>query len=620
MSAEAVRNLKLSIIWDDQASGPAKAFRDSRMRDIRDITKEQEKSNAAYVRAIYQNLAAAKQLEAEKIRGIRNAAKEQATANRQANSLLKDLARDETRIARETAAAKRRADKETFQQWKMGADFRHKLTMKAWSDEQAAIRGSRSELADLIKTGAGLGAIHEVAGAIGSEFEKAYEYIDKTARQFADVRQAIIQVAALRDKAPTNKFTMEQAAQAEKAGLTPQQWFRAQEDFLNPAAAQIGNGPGAKMNDAQAQEFETRVARLTASKLGGDNAGVGMGFAGAILQQSKGPLTPDQAMAQFNPAFEVLQKGSIDLRRAMPMMSQVMAHDISPTNAAELLNVVAPAAPNEELTSAEGALRAIEEMRVSGKGAEFGVTDKMTKMEAIKAFTKNMGERAATLRAKGKTDEEIDVDLARQLKEADVAAEIRERRGLIRGMYRQGVELGGFERYEGIAAKTAPDYDIGAVKDFEKSEEGKAARRRARSENADVKSGARGDRIAALRMEAETLLKESGRFEKTPGVAEGILGNLPVPGVASTREQQINRVLIGSLRNQLGEQRTMSDNWAALNNKGTNEQVERLLARLDEQNKLLNEQNQLMKADAAQGRRNANPPMPNAVPPMPRGR
>lgn len=481
-------------------------------------------------------------------RAARDAARARSQANREANSLLSQFARDEARLARQVAAEKRQADRGTFQAWKAAQDVRHRETMEAWQAEQAAIKATDGQMSGLIKTGLAIAGVTGLASALGSEFARAAEYCRDVANQFADIRQAIVQVAALRDKQPTNKFTMEQIRKAEEAGLTPQQWFKAQEEFLNPAGAQIGNGPGAKMTDAQAQEFEKRVGRLTAAKLGGDNAGLGMGFAGSILQQSRGPLTPEQAMAQFNPAFEVLQKGSIDLRRAMPMMSQVMAHGIGATDAATLLNIVGPAAPGEEVASAEGALRAIEEMRVGGKGAQFGVTDKMTKPEAIKAFTMNMGERVKALRGKGKTDEEIDVEIARQLKEADVAPDIREKRGLIRGMYRQGVELGGFERYGGIAAKIAPDYDIDAVRAFEASDEGKAAGRRARDAASIAREGVKLDPIQAEKDEAKIRARDAGAFRTSDVYRATIRRGIGVITGVDPENQLINEETLRDVR------------------------------------------------------------------------
>lgn len=435
--------------------------------------------------------------------------------NRQLNSLLKESARDEERLAKQAARAKAGAAKEAFAQWKAGADRQHAEAMKNWSDQQAAVKEHRNEVADLIKTFAGFSAVKGVASAIGDEFKRANEYVEKTSKEFADVRHAMQQVAALRGEKPSDTFTMRQVEAAGRAGLTPGDWVKAQESFLNPAGAQVGDQPGAKMSDKEAEEYQLRVARLTAAKLGGENAGLGMEMAGSILEQSKSHLTPDQAMAKFNPAFEVLQRGRIDLRRAMPMMSQIMAHNVSPTEAATLLNVVAPASPGEEVTSAEAAMRAIEKMRVSGKGKEFGVTDKMGQYEAIKAFSKNIAARDAAMRAAGKSEEEAEVEIARQLKTAGVAADIREQCGLVRGMARNGIGLGAFDLYERVGRETRGDYDRGAVASFEASDEGQAAKRRAVEALMDARTGLRDQSAKAVREEARNLAKHNREYGVT---------------------------------------------------------------------------------------------------------
>jgi hypothetical protein len=120
------------------------------------------------------------------------------------------------------------------------------------------------------------------------------------------------QVAALSGRENSNQFTVEQSNKARSAGMTAEEWTAAQEGFLNPTAAQIsapgmGLEPDKKMTAEQAEEYQLRVASLLKAR-GIRNAGPGMEFAGSILEQSKGPLSVDQAMEQFNKGFEVLQR------------------------------------------------------------------------------------------------------------------------------------------------------------------------------------------------------------------------------------------------------------------------------------------------------------------------
>ena len=87
--------------------------------------------------------------------------------------------------------------------------------------------------------------------------------------------------------------------------------------------------------------------------------------------------------------------------------------------------------------------RAVEEMKVAKKETDFGVTTKMNAYESVKAFGANLSQRKAKLLAGGKTEEEAKIEIARSLKEAGVAGDIRERRGLVAGFGRMGTRLAG---------------------------------------------------------------------------------------------------------------------------------------------------------------------------------
>lgn len=553
----------------------------------------------------------------------KDAASQRVATSRAINALLQQFARDEEKLARDraaadvraarsAAAARRQADRETFAAWKAAQDIRHRETMEAWEIERAAVKESSSEIAKLIKTGLGLAAVSRVAHFIGDEFRKASEYVAEMSKKFADLRTALQQVSALRNTQNTNKFTAEQIKTAAKAGLTPQEWTQAQEAFLNPAGAQIGDHVGAKMTDEQAQEFQIRLARLSKSK--GISPAVGMEFGASILEQSKGPLTPDQAMAQVNPALKILQEGRIELSRGLPMMSQIMSHGIPANQAATLLSTTAMAAPGQETTTVEGSLRALEEMRVAGKENQFGVTNKMSKYEGLKAFGQNIIDRDQANLAQGMTEEESEVVIAKQLKDAGVADDIRERRGIIRGIARGGVKLGGFARFEAIGQRTAADADLTAVKAFEESDEGMAARRRAEEAKSEAEMGLRGDRLAALRMKAETSLRNQGKFENVPKT-DLALGLTPFSD--SVRDQQINRMAIQMARRDLGEQFTAGDLNHSLNRGLTDSLLRDLIKRGDDQKKEAEKQTEIMKADQAQNRQRAAPNL--AAPPPMRG-
>ena len=80
----------------------------------------------------------------------------------------------------------------------------------------------------------------------------------------------------------------------------------------------------------------------------------------------------------------------------------------------------------------------------------------------MKAFAENIDKRKQDLIAGGKTEQEATDIVNKKLAEAGVAADVRERRGLVAGFGRQGVELGRFECYEKIARETPRRFREGA--------------------------------------------------------------------------------------------------------------------------------------------------------------
>jgi hypothetical protein len=203
-------------------------------------------------------------------------------------------------------------------------------------------------------------------------------------------------------------------------------------------------------------------------------------------------------------------------------------------------------------------------MRVEGKGQEFGVTDQMTKYEALKAFGANIGGRENALRGAGKSDEEIEVEIARQLKQADVAAEIRERRGLVRGIARQGIELGGFANYEKVGADTSADADRNIVANFRRSDAGKAAQRRADLSDAEVERGNKRQKAVAELEETRIDLTRAGELEKSRLTALVGEKGASLSGV-SPEDQLINERTVGRLRNRAANLGITEDDVAKFN-------------------------------------------------------
>ena len=158
---------------------------------------------------------------AEKVRAQRDAARDAIAANREVNTLLKEFARDEARVARDTERTKAQLARQGFAQWKAAQDVRHSLSMQAWSEEQSATRKAGNEVANLIKTAVGLQAFRMAAGAIGAEFKSTAQYIANMSKEFIQLRRSMQEVATLSGKANSSAFTIEEATKARNAHLNP---------------------------------------------------------------------------------------------------------------------------------------------------------------------------------------------------------------------------------------------------------------------------------------------------------------------------------------------------------------------------------------------------------------
>jgi hypothetical protein len=410
--------------------------------------------------------------------------------------------------------------------------------------ETGAGKASESLLA-LGRAQLGLSTLRTVTGAIGEEFKRAADYIKDISAEFADLRKTMQEVATLKGSANNNEFTVQEAKTAQQFHLNPQEYRDFQAQFMNYAGSQIGTdektgqlAEGAKLSNEQGQEYAGRVAELM--KGSGVNPAVGAELAGSLLENAKGPQNVEDLMKKLGRTFNVLEKGRVPLGQALPQISQIMGHGIESEEAAKLFSIASPAAAGQEGNAVESALKAIEEMKAEGKGDEFGVKRGMGQYESVKAFAENINKRKADLVASGKTEQEATDEVAAQLKEKGVAADIRERRGLIAGFARQGVELGGFKRYEKIEAETPEDFEAARKKRYEESDQGKRDAVEIEKAVSRTEKGAERDEVDQAREKARAALIKEGAFEQ-PNVignmARGALGK--ISGV-DAQEQLVN--------------------------------------------------------------------------------
>jgi hypothetical protein len=504
---------------------------------------------------------------------LRKQTRDQSDAVKARASIAKDFAAAEKRADAELEAAFRKVkqaevnetrqalrqqtsdQRQAFREWKQEHDNQHKLAMMNWAEQQKSIKATEqatfSSAAALGTYAAGfasLGTAKTVLSAIVTQLSAASDFTKETARNFIELRKSMQQVAALKDKQNDAKFTMQEVEKAKAAGLMPDEWRGFQEEFQSYAGAQL-EGPDKKLDEKQAEEYQSRIAKFM--KTEGIDPKLGAELGGTLLENSKGPQNVDNLMDRYGKAYETLKKSRTPVAQLLPQVARVAAYGVSPEEASQLLSVIAPAMPREEQTGVENTFRAIQELKTAGKGEEFGIKKGMTKFEEVKALSKAVAERMK----KGE-------DPAEFLKEAKIG-DMRQLRG-IQGLARYGVELGGFDRFARYAKDLPADHTNQAAKRFDASENGQQVAREADRAAALAQTGADDRRLEELRHEAETQLIKEGRFKKaTVGdVVRGTVGSLT--GVP-VREQLINErsVLLARQRANYDPMRTKGVSGAA---------------------------------------------------------
>jgi hypothetical protein len=399
-------------------------------------------------------------------------------------------------------------------------------------ESAGAAGGVRQALVAVGAAQVGLSVVKGAAAAITTEFKRAADYVKSLASDFSALRKTMQEVATLKGEPNSNQFTVAEAKKGEQFHLNPQEYRDFQAEFMNFAGAQISDEIDAsgkavgKLTSAQGEQYAGRVAALM--KESGINPAVGAELAGSLLEQAKGPQDVDTLMKRLSETFNVLEKGRVPLSRALPQMSEIMAHGVGAEEAARMFNIVAPASPGQEGVAVQAAFRAIEAMKIKGTGQEFGVKEGMTLYESVKAFSEDINKRRQSLLAEGKSEQEATDALTKLLTEKDIGTEVRERRGLISGFARQGIELGGFKTFEGIAEKTPEDFEAARKKRYEESDQGL---RDAADVRQAVARAERGEKLQAITLELERAraqVIQSGEMERPTdqNAVRGFLGNL----------------------------------------------------------------------------------------------
>src|SRR4051794_9100909 len=218
-----------------------------------------------------------------------------------------------------------------------------------------AAKGVGNELANLMKAQLGLSALRAVAGQIADSFRETAKAVHESALQFQQLRAAMQQVAALTGQKNQTQFTLEQVARAQAAGLKPEEWVKAQEEFQSRAGAYL-EGDQARLDQGQGAEFQQQIASF--AKARGIVPSEAMALGGGLLQFSEGQQDPKELMERYERVFKTLERAPTPVAQLLPQMSRVMSQGFSPEEAAQALAIMSEAMPGEEETGVENALKA----------------------------------------------------------------------------------------------------------------------------------------------------------------------------------------------------------------------------------------------------------------------
>ena len=220
-------------------------------------------------------------------------------------------------------------------------------------------------------------------------------------------------------------------------------------------------------------------------------------------------------------------------------MSGTMAGGSTPEEAAQMLAIFSEIKPQWEETYARAAQAAIKKLVMEGRGKQFGIAEDASPYQQMQQLSRNLGGRNLA-----KKDLDIAIKGITDQVEAGVAIE---------GLVRRG-KAGSFERIAGYQSEkeTPNDYIQTTIKDWEGSDEGKAADAEARLAQARIERGSRGQALMAAKGEAEIGIISSGELEKPEGYLESLATKAgEAAGQGDRREQLIraeaNRMLLARL-------------------------------------------------------------------------
>ena len=389
----------------------------------------------------------------------------------------------------------------------------------------------------------GLHLVSEVAAEIGESMNKAAEFTRKCAEEFIQVQKGMQGIAAMSGRQNTDKFTMEQIEKADAAHLTPQEFAKSEEAFLERSRANIGAGPGARMTEEEADKYHARMAEF--AKLNKVDAGTMAEFAGSLLNQQKGPVTADELTAQAGKVFETLRGSGKSIGAGVTSLNRLMAQGVEAQEAAPALAQMGQIGlgRNDAQTymSVLNDIRRLEtDQKKFGEARKFGVEKGMSDTDKVEAVVRTLS---------GKTGGGADTDKLNKLL-AEITPD-RMGQNVLRAMVQKGPE--NLSKFKDIYAATPGDAVQKAIEAGRESSAGKVMETEAHLAAAREGQGAKYAGVHDLKKEAEAQLTKEGVFSQTHIVDDFMRRRLTVPGgEEDVDKQRINERALKLAQEQAG--------------------------------------------------------------------
>jgi hypothetical protein len=279
-----------------------------------------------------------------------------------------------------------------------------KHAQKGLEDMGGAAKEAGSALTDLLGVQAGFGMIGQAVGVITDRMKEAADYTKKTVEEFATLREAIKQIAALQGKTPTNEFTVEQAKLSAEGGgiLTPMEMAKGQQAFLQYGSGYVSKEGKPGTGRVEQSTVNTILPKLLAyAKSRGVPADVASRLVANIIQAMPPGSKPEEYEDLFMKVMAIAETSKGSAATTVAQVAPLLAEGIGKgmafgeqgpeaiLSATRLAAVESERGPEESFTYSRALVQELNKIHhKEGAEAELGITPGSSPEEKVRAIKK----------------------------------------------------------------------------------------------------------------------------------------------------------------------------------------------------------------------------------------